>query len=570
MLVLTVIAVTLVGCKKEPEPRSSSDRPEPVYENEFKFLGRGYDALGRYADEADVKAPVLSQIAMLKHGYIDEVKSPLALVSYTTYGKNLSEYETIISQSIKPKTDTKFGKWGFKASLKESFTDDAIATKENSYCTMRYSKEMKSYNILSNATPDKLKECLTSTFLYDISCGCYSAEQLVDMYGTHVIAGFSMGGRTEFSISAMNTTNQAESDFKLMAEVGHNAKIGKIKTESSVSAEFEKYKKFKTESKNFSEIITCRGGESSKLNFEGADSERKASYSAWDESLNDESKQVLVEFAQNGGLIPLDEFIEDKTLAKSVKDEIQKRLNKPIAQNTAYRDLVVYFEKLDGSHYTSEPTVGWKLKSHFNEFYFNITVQSDNALTPAGEPSTGAVYLYDTRTKDINIRGGELDRNYLYVDVGDYPEKEPGAGSNPVLDFKNGTCGISYQNEQKRQLYRGEPYVTLKLNRWSDNKVYINVKNLEQQNYFPRTKDNLDSAVVVMTCNPGAEVWTYKAINSANYKDVYDRESKESGAKNKKEIEILCSSKSSWRRGQYVRFVFEIDWKKVEETPVVQ
>lgn len=557
MFVLTIIAMMLVGCKKEnvtpaPKPGPDDPRPAPVYESEFKFLGRGYDASGRYADEADVKAPVLSQTAMLKHGYIDEVKSPLSLVSYTTYGKDITEYETKISQAIELKTDTKFGKWGFKASLKESFADNAIATKENSYCTMRYSKEMKSYNILSNATPDKLKECLSSTFLYDISCGKYTAGELVDMYGTHVIAGFSMGGRTEFSISAMNSTDKAESDFKIMAEVGHNAKIGKIKTESSVSPEFEQYKKFKTESKNFSERITCRGGESSKLNFEGADAERKASYSAWDESLNDESKQVLVEFAQNGGLIPLYKFIDDKTLAAQVEAVIQDRLDNPVEQNSAYRNLVVYFEKLDGSHYRSRAGV-WGMKDHHHKLYFDMTVQSDNALTHIGKPSTGAVYLYDTRSNDVNIRGGELGHDYLFLDYGDVPTHDP--NGNPVLDFKNGTCGTSYHEDQKKQLEKGEPYVTLRLNRWSNNEVNINVNKFEEKNEWPVSSDSFENVTVKMTCAAGAEVWAYKATGSANDKYVYDRNS---GHKDNSEIEILCGSKN--RSGQYIRFVLEIDW----------
>lgn len=85
-----------------------------------------------------------------------------------TFGKNLQAYEEKMSQKL----SIEGGIWGFSASLNETFTKNAVNTKENSYYSDRYSKEMKLYSIVSNATIDKLINCLNADFKRDGEKSC--------------------------------------------------------------------------------------------------------------------------------------------------------------------------------------------------------------------------------------------------------------------------------------------------------------------------------------------------------------------------------------------------------------
>ncbi len=524
LYIVAVIAITMVGCKKQ-EP--NSDDEKIVVEDTYKFLGRGYDATAHYAMEADVKAPVLSQTLLDEAGYVDKVQTPLVMISYNTFGKNLKEYEDKVSQTLKIGGEG----WGFKGSLSDSFTDDAISTEENSFYTSRYSKEMKSYKILSNATTDKLVSCLNSTFKNDISSGKYTAEQIVDMYGTHVIAGFSMGGRLEFCISAMNETNLDEHTFKMMADLGYKNTVGEI----SGSDEFEKYKKFKTESKNFTEKFYCRGGKSSEIKFEGDESAKKASYNEWDASLDDENNQVLVEFAKDRGLIPLYEFISDATLSAQVKEVVQNRLNEPISQSSGYRKFKLYFKRVDVKHYYDA--------NGYLKWHLTMTVQP--------ESEKEVCYLYNTETRNVNVPGGGLSNGCLYMDSGDCSS----SGTYPGIDFKTGKTGAKNKDEQKEAVSKGEPSTKeFRLNRWTTNNVKIKITNLKQDNFLGG-HDRLDDINLTVTCQPGSDTWTYYKGNELT--EVFDR----SNTNENTEIFLVGSSKKDNHVGEYAQFILEYEWQ---------
>lgn len=519
---MAMAAIMMVGCSKEEF--SEEPTPTPVSDLECTYLGRGYNSAAHYAVDEDVMSPVLSLDLLAAKGYIDTPIRLLATKSYFTFGKDLAQYESRMSECCSLEGNG----WGFKASLKESFSTDAINTKENSFCTARYSKEMVTYRIFTNITVNKLKECLSERFKNDLTS--MSVKELLDAYGTHVIVGYTMGGKLEFSISAMNENNVSEDDFKLYASAGYSNKIGGV----SGSADIEKYNKFKNEAKNITEIFQCRGGQSGEIKFEGDADARRAIYNEWDKSLNDKENQVLIQFpSEYRGLIPLNKLIDDPSLSKEVADSINKRLMNPIEQSSGIRKLKIFFKEID--------TRGYNDSNGFCRWKFTMTAQP----VPGGVGREQSV-LFNTYSADVTVPGGGLGGE-LITDSGNCGW----SGTRAGIDFKNGRYGAHDQDAQRKALAWGEPVSReYKLYRCEDNTVQLQVKNLLQYNKGT-SNDNMADINVNLTCQRNSDCWKY--YKGTTEMSVYDRNSGENN------IELIGSSTK--HSGEYVKFLLELEWK---------
>ena len=521
---MAMAAIMMVGCSKEEFSEEPTPTPTPVSDLECTYLGRGYNSAAHYAVDEDVMSPVLSLELLAANDYIDDPIRLLATKSYFTFGKDLAAYEHNLAQSCSLEGNG----WGFKASLKESFSSDAINTKENSFCTARYSKEMVTYRIFTNITVNKLKECLSERFKNDLTS--MSVKELLDAYGTHVIVGYTMGGKLEFSISAINETNISEDDFKLYASAGYSNKIGGASGEN----EIKKYNKFKSEAKNLTEIFQCRGGQSGEVKFEGDNNTRRAIYNEWDKSLNDKENQVLIQFpSEYRGLIPLNELIDDPSLSKEVADSISTRLNNPIKQSSGIRKLKIFFKEID--------TRGYNDSNGFCRWKFTMTAQP----VPGGEGKEQSV-LFDTYSKDVTVPGGGMGGE-LITDAGNCDWDHTRAGIN----FKKGEYGAHDQDAQRKALAWGEPESReYKLYRCEDNTVQLQVKNLLQYNRST-SNDNMADINVNLTCQRNSDCWKY--YKGTKEMSVYDRNSGENN------IELIGSSTK--HSGEYVKFLLELEWK---------
>lgn len=518
---MAVAAIMLAGCVKEEFSEDPTPAPVPGIVEGMEHLGRGYDASQHYAFEKDIKAPVLDLESL--SGCIDTQK-PLFTQNYTTYGSDLTKYVNNLVQKC-----VMNGKgWGFTASVKESFTDNTSSTLENSFYTSRHTKEMIIFRIFSDVTIEQLKSRRSEAFLRNMQT--QTAESLVEMYGTHVITGYSLGGTIEISITALNSTLTKEEDFSLIANVGYQNVTGNI----DGSLDLKKYDELMSKVDNFSQKFLSRGGSSSAVDVQG----KNTKYNEWDKSLDDPQNQVLVEFTQDG-LVPLSKFVDDPVLAQEIDAAIDNRMKK-IDQKSGYRPIQVYLKKIDsGNYYDSNGYCKWK---------FWIEAKQGQPDQPGNEDHS---YILDTYGMKIP---NFLTDDYLVTDAGNCTWD----GTRPYIDFKEGKIGAHDVKNQQSAISRGEPHTKeFKVNGWEVNKMSISVNDLVQYN-AGSSNDEMGSLKAELSYDPATDAWSY-VDGENNTVKVYDRNITGTGINN--EIVLTGYSTKSGHRGEFVRFIFEYEWK---------
>lgn len=513
---IAAASLFVASCDKSDDPET----PQPKIITGSEHLGRGYDASQHYAMEVDVKSPVLDLSLLSKH--VDTQK-PLFTQTYTTYGSNLTDYVNKLMQKC-----VLNGKgWGFSASVKESFTDNTTSTLENSFYTSRHTKEMAVYRIFSDVTIEQMKSWRSASFLNNIQN--QSAEELVKMYGTHVITGYTLGGTIEISITALNSTVTNEQDFALIANVGYQNVTGKI----DGSLDLNKYNKLMSKIENYSIKFLSRGGSSSAVDIQGKDTK----YDEWDKSLEEGKNQVLVEFTP-GGLIPLSMFVDNPTLAQEIDEVIAQRM-KMIDQKSGYLPIQVYLRRIDSSNYKdSNGYCKWKFCTGAKQGQPDLPGQEDVS------------YIMDT----YNIKVANfLPDDYLVTDAGNCTW----TGTQPYIDFKDGTIGAHDTDNQKAAVSKGELHTKqFKVHGWEVNTMSVFVDDLVQYN-SGSANDEMGSLKVDLAFNPATKTWTYTDGNN-NTVEVFDRNIQ--GAKH--DIVLTGYSKRSSHSGESVQFIFEYEWKE--------
>ena len=503
------------GCS-EPE----ETQPVEVIKGS-EHLGRGYDASEHYASEVDIKSPVLDLSSLSK--FVD-IQKPLVTQTYTTYGSDLTSYvDKMVQKCV---LDGKG--WGFTASVKESFTENTSTTLENSFYTSRHTKEMVVYRLFSEVTLEQMKSWRSATFLNNIQNK--TAESLVNMYGTHVVTGYVLGGTIEISLTALKSSISSVQDFEFMAKMGYQNAIGKVG--GSAELELAKYNEMVSKAENYSQKIIYRGGASGSVSEQGQDTK----YAEWDRSLEDPKYQIMVEFTKDG-LLPLSLFVDDPALAKEIDAVIAKKM-KQIEQKSGYMPVQVYLRRIDSSGY-------WD-SNGFCKWKFTTGAKLNQPNRP-GQEQIG--YMMDTYGKHGDRF---LPDDYLITDA----KNSDWTGSIPYIDFKEGVIGAHGTDNQKAAISRGEPRTQeLKVHSWDANTLTVFVNDLIQYN-AGSSNDDMGSLNVALSFNQADSTWTYNDSGNNPVK-VYDRNVR---GKNH-DITITGYSNKSNHRGEYVKFIFEYEWK---------
>ena len=178
--------------EKEVMPRAAGDG---IYD----VLGYGYDITSDYLGEASVRQPVLDVEAFIRDnkGRFDnpfigtiEQKVTAGEDAWSFLQQTISNTNFSGSVAAMGKSDTSKG--FFSGSITTGFKSDSKYSYSSKYSFARAEviKKQRQYLLYTNA--ETLSRYLSSNFIADLNK--YSADEIVRMYGTHVLTKITVGG----------------------------------------------------------------------------------------------------------------------------------------------------------------------------------------------------------------------------------------------------------------------------------------------------------------------------------------------------------------------------------------
>ena len=307
--------LALAGCEPSSAIRTGpeeADAPEVVDDGGIggrSTLGRGYDVFANYADPLDVTRPVLDYDALVSAGLIDAFETSTSRFEVFE-GSSLEEFSRQMSATAKVS-----GSSGpFSGSVEASFAQGTRSRMEYSYASLQFLNLKRQLQILETQ-PEELRAFLTGVARRDIDDASFSADTLLDEYGTHVLLDVLLGGRLDYSMAS--DLSDVSSDLSLGVAIQASYKgvvqSGSASLESALDVEVREVE----ENSSFQTI--ARGGRSeivgNTLTEERVD--------AWLETID--AEPVLVAFSDNRPMIPLWELASDPARAEEIEAAFQAR-----------------------------------------------------------------------------------------------------------------------------------------------------------------------------------------------------------------------------------------------------
>lgn len=318
---------------------------------DYKYLGKGYDVAGEYAADIDVRAFVLDWQKLIDADYIADIVKPGSTYEQKIYGKTISEYQQGLSTSASVGGSFK----GFGAQVKVSFSESSYSSSENEFGLFRHTTKKLSVKLNPQLTAASLKKCMTEQAVADIN-GAMSANDVMLMYGTHVITGFVLGGSLDYTMSADRSAMSSSVDWGVAMSGGFNL----AGTGAEVGAEYDQYDKMRTESTNFESRLIVRGGSSQYASGLGSQQAKDN----WLASLDDPELWSLVDY-DGSKLIPIWEFANTTARQNELRTAAINRINgvigDPESTHKTFKINNTHLKFVSGDEGDSLADVVWKM-----------------------------------------------------------------------------------------------------------------------------------------------------------------------------------------------------------------
>ncbi|MCL2208035.1 MAG: MACPF domain-containing protein [Fibromonadales bacterium] len=288
---LVFLAISLIFFACSDEATQPEDNPTGNENSKSEtFLGYGYDVIhSSFINRRDVKIshPILDQGRMSKDGMI--ATEPAVEQDFKMYaGNNLEQFYKDRNAGINVSYSGILfsGKFGFEFSnaMNESKIDSSSYVRGHTY---RYTQD----DYIKGATPEKLADYLTEDFANALKTK--NASQILDQYGTHVLARYYKGGSLEFNYTYTGKSLSSTNQLKTALQASYAGISGGVTYNSTTESR-------ELEEKSLFHYYTYGGESIDAFSLQ----ELKASYSAWLNSI--ENKADICGIGDfNQSLIPL-------------------------------------------------------------------------------------------------------------------------------------------------------------------------------------------------------------------------------------------------------------------------
>lgn len=316
---------TLARLDQATVARKAADFPESLF-NESP-VGRGYNIFGAFADNASVQGAVLDFAKLKSDGLVTSTRindSDTLIVA----GETLQQVSEAMSVGVSASGSASLGAASFAGSMSSSFSKETMFRHEYSYANLYQLHRVARVKLLPDVV--RLREGYMTPLAEDlINSPTVAADQVIDFFGTHVLADAVYGARFEYS-SATNTWAYAvKTSAAVAVEVSFQSLTGSGSGTSSFSSEEERQE---YESSSVTRVRAA-GGDSELAGGLG-------DLEAWRASIDDDDP-VLVQFAGSQPLIPIWELAREEARRRELQAAVEDIASRIGTIVNGDRDLVI-------------------------------------------------------------------------------------------------------------------------------------------------------------------------------------------------------------------------------------
>lgn len=320
-LVLIFLSLFLFSCENQDvdfnEPESSKTT-KAGGDNKWDHLGYGYDATGKFSSLNNMRAPVIDinkYIQKYPKGP-DVDKSPFvtgreaAGESAYTYISNFSRSWSLGGSSSNDETSKNL----FTGNITSTYSNKSTYSSTYSFASKSTYYRQRRLSLFNSAA--ELQQCLSSSFITHVNT--LSPDELVRMYGTHVLTRISLGAKIDYLYRSKIIVDKKETIVKS----GMNAGIGKI-FKSSINDSLSSNLDLRNEEQTLNyEIVGGRTNlaPSGSINLEMDKGVRDLT--SWERSI-DTTNMAFIEI-NDFGLVPIYDLIADANKKASIKTACEK------------------------------------------------------------------------------------------------------------------------------------------------------------------------------------------------------------------------------------------------------
>ncbi len=298
-----LVVMVLSGCELLGEILGEDDGDDTQVFAE-DAIGRGYNILGNYADNKEVRAPVLDFGQLLADGLVDE--RVIERASFETFsGSSVEEY----TESLEVNVEVSGSYKGFSGSLETNFSSETYSRSEFSYATVQSEIFKRSFNVDTRSS-ETLRAYLTERARAELNDPSVPLDTLLSRYGSHVLLGIYVGGRLDYNMA----TDFSQFSSEQLVGVAANASFKNVFASAEIDVDVEYNEEIRTMEQNSQIRVNVYGGSSEF----GQNILNDNDYTRWIDSVDE--RQIFVGFLDGQRpLVPLWEFIDDSARAAALE-----------------------------------------------------------------------------------------------------------------------------------------------------------------------------------------------------------------------------------------------------------
>ena len=322
MILVTAAAllavVVLSGCELLGEILGDDEDtgPEAIFGqfDPLDTVGRGYNALGNYADPREIRGRVLDLELLTTDGRLDLRRNEIGDFR-TQQGSNITEYTESLAVST-----TRGGSFkGFGGSVTVNFDRSSYQRAENSFATIQ-SFVPKQDHVIPLIQPNDLKPYLTADAQDAINDASLPPEGLFALYGTHVLRAVTLGARLDYSYAINMSEMQTSQTVGVLAQASMEFKLINAYNESSI----EDSELARTVNRNSQTRLVIFGG---RAEF-GQSILNDNNYDRWIDSI--EGRETFIDFSGDDAIIGIWELADDPARRQAIIDYFESEADATI------------------------------------------------------------------------------------------------------------------------------------------------------------------------------------------------------------------------------------------------
>lgn len=361
-LFLLLCATVLASCKKETNSHTETAVTKihkgtlSGGDGKWDLLGYGLDVTGNLLDASSVSDAPVFDMKRFETDYLNRIDvntttegsnryiSGLSATEFTKEVNNQLSFDASGNLKVEGSskdTPTKT----FTGSLSKSTSDfnSFMYSSKYSYATWESLNRIKRLRFTGDATIELLNQYLTPEFLNNINT--YSAEELVQRYGTHVMLDISLGGSLRFNYSGFieSETDVTKKASTLKAGLGlpilkaFSININGSKTKEEMTKSFN-------ETRNKDASVKFYGGTNSgrSVTFDQlGNTSETMNLASWEQSITDKNAALI----DVGKAVYLYNFIADPTKRAQVKAAIEQHIANSQVQELGEAPVHAYYHR---------------------------------------------------------------------------------------------------------------------------------------------------------------------------------------------------------------------------------